>query len=192
MLSVIAGIALVWTNGSYQLGDRDSLYSIIGKSSSFGIPSYIFIFIFLAILLAVILQKTTLGRNIYLIGTNIEAAKAAGIKVNLIKIVTFIISGICVAIAAIILSSRMSSATPVGGVGYEFNAITAVLIGGNSLFGGKGSIYNTILGVLLLGVLMNAMILLDMPIASQSILKGLLVIVAVFFDVRARAELEKV
>lgn len=192
MLSVIAGLSLIWTNGALQLGDPNSLYTYISAGTIIGIPNYVFIFVFLATILSVILSRTILGRNIYLIGTNVIAARIAGVRVNLIRTVSFIICSICVAISSIILSSRLSSASPVVGVGYEFTAITAVLIGGNSIFGGKGSIYNTVLGVLLLGVLVNGMILLNMPVAFQLLLKGMLVIIAVFFDVRARAKLEEV
>ena len=92
-------------------------------------------------------------------------------------------------LASIILSSRLSSASAIAGVGYEFNAITAVLIGGNSLFGGKGSIYNTFLGVLLLGIIINVIILLNLPFGLQSVIKGSLLILAVYADLRTRGRL---
>jgi ribose transport system permease protein len=189
MLSVIGAVAMIYTNGYNQLGDPESPYSFISKGFLFEIPSYVFFFIALTIILHFILSRSSLGRNIYLMGTNREAAKIVGIKVTNITILGFIITSLCVVLASIILSSRLSSASAIAGVGYEFNAITAVLIGGNSLFGGKGSIYNTFLGVLLLGIIINGMILLNLPFGLQSVIKGSLLILAVYADLRTRGRL---
>ena len=189
MLSVLGGAALIYTGGYNLLGDAESVYSVISKGSILGIPNHIIIFIIVTIILSFVLQRTVFGRSIYLIGTNKEAAKVAGIKVSRIRITAFVISALCVAIASIVQSSRISSASPVAGVGYEFSVITVVLVGGTSFFGGKGSVYNTIMGTLLIAVLINGMILFDMPFAFQSVMKGLLIVAAVFIDVKTRSRL---
>lgn len=186
MLSVIKGIALITSNGRNQLGQLGHPYSKIAQTEFFGIPSYVFIFIVIAIVLYIILQKTTFGRFIYLTGSNAEAAKISGIKTDKVRITTFIICAVCAGIASILLSSRMTAATPYSGDGFEFEAITAALIGGNSLAGGKGGIYNTVLGVLLVAVLGNGMLLLGLPFAVQELSRGLLIIVAIFIDQKLR------
>lgn len=186
MLSILEGSALIYTKGYNLLGDPKSLYSIISKGSIFNIPNNIIIFIVVVCIIGFILHKTVFGRNIYLIGTNSEASRIAGIKVNKVRIIAFIICSICVAISSILQSSRISSASPVAGIGFEFDAITVVLVGGTSFFGGKGSIYNTILGTLIIAILINGMILFGLPFAFQFILKGSLILLAIFIDVKAR------
>ncbi len=185
-LAIIGGLALVWSGGALLLGDPYSAYSNISNRIFFGVPIYVFIFLGIAIILLLVLEKSTFGRNLYLIGTNIEAAKIAGIKVNTVRITSFIICAVCVAVSALISTSRLASASPVAGKGFEFDAITAVLIGGNSLFGGKGGIPNTIIGVIFVGVIVNGLILFNMPFAFQSILRGLLLIIAIFVDSKTR------
>jgi len=190
-LAMIGGFALVYTNGSLQLANPHPVYESIAKINFFGIPLYVIIFVFIAILYEVLLKKTSFGRNLILIGTNPEAAKIAGLNIILIRTTSFIICSVSVAISAIILSSRLMSATPTAGIGYEFAAITAIVIGGVSLFGGKGSIYNTVIGAILLGVIINALTLANVPFAFQAISKGMLIIIAVIADVRARSRSEK-
>lgn len=189
MLAVLSGVAYLYTEGGNQLVENNSLYPLIGGGKILGIPNYIIIFIIISLILAYILHKTVLGRNIYLIGVNREAARIAGIKINKIKIILFIISSVCVAIAAITQSSRMLGAAPNAGTGLEFIVVTIVLVGGTSFLGGRGSILNTILGALLIGVLVNAMILGNVSYAFQDILRGLLLIIALFVDAKARSRI---
>jgi inositol transport system permease protein len=184
MLSVLGGTALIYTGGYNLLGDPESVYSVISKGSILGLPNHIIIFVIITIIISFLLRRTVFGRNIYLIGTNKDAAKIAGIKVSRVRIAAFVISALCVAIASIVQSSRISSASPVAGVGYEFDAITVVLVGGTSFFGGKGSIYKTILGTLLIAILINGMILFDLPFAFQSVMKGSLILIAMFVSVK--------
>jgi ribose/xylose/arabinose/galactoside ABC-type transport system permease subunit len=186
MLSVVLGFDLIITKGITQLGALDSPYGLIYSGSLLGIPNYVSIFFIVAFSLYIVLQKTTFGRFIYLTGSNSESAKIAGIKVDRVRILTFIICSICVAIASILLSARMSSATAYTGQGFEFEAVASVLVGGNSIGGGKGGIYNTILGVLLLAVLINGMILLNLPFALQAVAKGLLILIAVWSGMKSR------
>jgi inositol transport system permease protein len=155
------------------------------------IPFHVIIFITVAIIYDFLLNRTRFGRALKYVGTNLEAARIAGIRVNRVRIVAFIISSMSAAIAAIILSSRMNSGSPVAGVGFEFDAITAVVIGGTSLIGGAGSIRKTIIGVLLLAVIINVLTLYNVPFAFQNIAKGILIIVAIVVDVRTREKYGK-
>jgi ribose/xylose/arabinose/galactoside ABC-type transport system permease subunit len=149
------------------------------------------IFIGIAIIYQVLLTKTKFGRGLIYLGTNRDAAKIAGIKTRLYQLIGFVISGLSVAVAAIILSSRMNSGSPVAGTGVEFDAITAILIGGTSLDGGKGSIMKTVVGVLILAVIINALTLFNVPYAFQNIAKGLLILVSIVIDVKSREKYGK-
>jgi ribose/xylose/arabinose/galactoside ABC-type transport system permease subunit len=190
-LSVFAGLALFYVNGAIIIGRPDTWYSFIGHGKLLGVPLHVVLFIIVAFIYEIILSKTSFGRSLKYVGTNIEAARIAGVRVNRVRIVAFIISSLSVALAAVILSSRMNSGSPVAGVGFEFNAVTAVVIGGTSLVGGKGSIAKTVIGVLLLSVIINALTIYNVPYAFQNISKGLLIIIAIVIDVRSRTKYGK-
>ncbi len=187
MLSIIQGLTLVITRSRNQLGDLRSPYSLIANGAFVGINNQVMIFFLIAVLLYLVLQRSTFGRFIYLIGSNQEAARHAGIRVGNKLLAVYLISALSAGLAAIVLSSRLSGAQPYAGQGMEFDAITAALIGGNSIGGGRGSIYNTLIGVLLVSVLINGMILLNIPNPFQIIMKGALILVAVVTDVRIRS-----
>lgn len=190
-LSVFAGAALIYTNGAIIIGTPGTWYSFLGQGKLLGVPFHVVVFVAIAILCEVVLSRTRFGKALIYIGTNSEAARIAGMRTRGIRIVAFLISALCAAVAGVILSSRMNSGSPVGGVGFEFDAITAIVIGGNSLTGGRGSIRNTIVGVLLLAVIVNALTLYNVPFAFQNITKGLLIILAITVDLRARAKYGK-
>lgn len=183
-LSLIRGIAYVYSGGGSQLVMGNPLYRSIGGGKTFGIPNYIMVFIILALVLGFVLHKTVFGRNIYLVGVNPEAARVAGIKSNRVKIILFIISSLCVAIAAILQITRLGAMEPNAGGGFEFIVITIVLVGGTSFFGGRGSIFNTIIGAALIGVLVNGMILGNISYAFQDIFRGFILLVALLIDVK--------
>ena len=189
-LSLIGGLALLYTNGAIIHGVSDTWFSVIGKDRVFGIPIHVLVFLFIAVLFQMLLAGTSLGKKIRYVGVNPEAARIAGIRTGKIRTVTFIISSVSVAVAAIIYSSRMATGSPVTGVGYEFSAITALVVGGISLRGGSGSILGAIIGVLILAVIVNALTLYNVPYALQNIVKGFLIIIALIADVRARREIE--
>lgn len=190
-LSVFAGAALIYTNGAIIIGTPGTWYSFLGQGKLLGIPFHVVVFVVIAILCEVVLSRTRFGKALIYIGTNSEAARMTGIRTRSVRIVAFLISALCAAVAGVILSSRMNSGSPVAGVGFEFDAITAIVIGGNSLTGGRGSIRNTIVGVLLLAVIVNALTLYNVPFAFQNITKGLLIILAITVDLRARAKYGK-
>ena len=189
-LSLIGGLALLYTNGAIIHGVSDTWFSVIGKGRVFGIPVHVLVFLFIALLYQILLTGTSLGRKIRYVGFNPEAARIAGIRTGKIRTLTFIISSLSVAVAAIIYSSRMVTGSPVTGAGYEFSAITALVVGGISLRGGSGNIFGTIIGVLILAVIVNALTLYNVSFSIQNIVKGFLIIIAIIADVRARREIE--
>jgi ribose/xylose/arabinose/galactoside ABC-type transport system permease subunit len=182
MLSIIQGLAFMVTNGRNIPGDPDSPYSLIGGGVVLGIPVPVYILVSIALISHFLLCKTTFGRSIYVTGGNEYAALSSGINTGNVRMVTFMILGFLCAIGGIITSSLLANGTPYGGKGYEFDVITAALLGGTSLFGGKGTIFNTLTGVLLLGVIANSMILLRFPFNFQQIVKGVILISAVYYD----------
>ena len=136
----------------------------------------IFIFIIVVGICYLILHQTKFGRNIYLVGSNESSAKLLGVNINKTVFGTYIISGLSAALAAIILTSRTGSASPSVGVGFEFEAIVAAVLGGTYLLGGRGTIGAVIIGSLIIGILSNGMILMGMTFEIQSMVLGFLFI----------------
>lgn len=189
-LSLYSGLALFYTNGAIIAGNTGTWYGVIGSNRFLGIPIHVYIFFIVAVIYQILLSKTSFGRKIKYVGTNTSASEIAGIRSNWVRTMAFIISSLSVAIAVLIYSSRMTTASPVTGVGFEFDAITAVVIGGTSLAGGKGSIFKTIIGVLLLAIIINILTLYNAPYAYQNIVKGILIIIAIIIDIRVRKRIE--
>ena len=131
---------------------------------------------------ALILNKTYFGRYFYAVGGNEEAAELSGIRVGRIKYLIYALSGFFAGLAGIVMLSRTNSAQPTAGLGYEFDVITCVVLGGVSITGGFGKISGVIAGVLIIGVLTNGMVLLNISNYTQMIVKGLVLIMAVGFD----------
>jgi ribose/xylose/arabinose/galactoside ABC-type transport system permease subunit len=129
-----------------------------------------------------VLSFTRFGRYVYAVGGNREAARAAGIPVELVTFAVYVISGFCVGIAALLYTSRLMAAQAISGTGFELQAIAAAVVGGASLFGGRGKISNTIVGALIMGVLFNGFVMLDVPSPIQQIAVGVIIIVAVWLD----------
>jgi inositol transport system permease protein len=185
-LSFFAGLALLYTNGAIIFGIPDTWFSIIGKSRVLNVPLHVIIFLSIVIIYQILYTETVFGRKITFIGTNARAARIAGIRTGRIQTTGFIISSLSVAVAVLIYSSRMGTGTPISGIGYEFDAITAIVIGGTSLSGGKGNIFRTLIGVLMLAVIINVLTLYDFSFSYQSIAKGLLILIAMVADVKLR------
>jgi ribose transport system permease protein len=129
-----------------------------------------------------VLRKTVFGRHVYAIGGNVEAARLSGIKTDRVQIMVYTISGVMAAIAGVILTSRLNSAQPTAGAGYELDAIAAVVLGGTSLAGGRGWIFGTLVGALLIGVLNNGLNLLGVSAFYQQVIKGAVILLAVLLD----------
>jgi ribose/xylose/arabinose/galactoside ABC-type transport system permease subunit len=133
----------------------------------------------------VILSLTAFGRSVYAIGSNEEAARLSGVPVRLYKIIVYVIAGGVSGLAGLVYASQLSIGTPIAGQGYELDAIAAVVVGGTSLFGGKGSVGGTFLGTLIIGVLANILNLTGVDPYVQQLFKGALIVVAVYFMSRS-------
>lgn len=146
------------------------------------IPLPVIYMLVLGVLAAFILRKTVIGRNVYAVGSNEEAARLSGINITKIRLFAYIISGVMAAVAGIIMTSRVNSGQPSIAVGYEANAVAASVIGGASMRGGHGTVSGAILGAFVLGVLMNGLNLLNISQNWQMFATGIVVVIAVYFD----------
>ncbi|BCS89801.1 ribose ABC transporter permease [Pseudodesulfovibrio sediminis] len=188
-MTLVRGLTLVYTDGrpiSTGFTDTADAFSYIGTGYLFGIPVPIWI---MAVTFAgawYLLNHTRLGRYIYALGGNEAATKLSGINVDTIKITVYAIAGFLSALSGLIVTSRLSSAQPTAGYGYELDAIAAVVLGGTSLMGGKGTIMGTLLGALIIGFLNNALNLLDVSSYYQMIAKALVILLAVLVDTKSK------
>jgi ribose/xylose/arabinose/galactoside ABC-type transport system permease subunit len=179
---LVTSIALTYTNGQSLFTERGSAYSYWGQGKISGVPFSALIFILILIILEIVLKKTQFGRKIYLTGGNKVAAYLSGINTNRIKSSTFVIAGICAALAGIVMSSRTTAAIYSMGNGYDFDACIAVLIGGNVLGGGKGGMIQTFIGVMIFGLISNVLNLATITPVVQIILKGVILLLAVLLN----------
>lgn len=177
-----AGAALLLRNGSPIPGLKDE-YNVIGAGTVLGIPLPIIIFFVIMLVGGFLLRSTRFGRHTYAVGGNPVAARACGINDKAITVWVYVISGLCAAIAGIVLSARVRTATPTAGSGYELDAIAAAVLGGTSLTGGIGNMWGTLAGVLIIGLLNNGMDLLNIQSYIQDIIQGFIIIAAVYIDV---------
>ncbi len=184
-MGIYRGLVSLPTNGAPAMIMNET-WTAIGTESFLGLPIIIWIVLVLFVFNQVLLGKTTFGRRAYLTGGNREAALYSGIKVDRLKIIIFVISGIMAAISGILLSSRLFSAQTNAGVSYELDAIAAAVLGGTSLAGGVGTMVGTLIGALIIGVMNNGMNMLSVPYFYQLIVKGLVILIAVWLDVRAK------
>ncbi|MGE5604370.1 MAG: ABC transporter permease [Bacteroidota bacterium] len=180
-LTAIQGVALLISAGLPISGIPDGLL-VVGSERFLGIPISVFIFILITVTGWLILNHTTLGRNTLAIGGNLEAAKVSGIQVNFTKIIIYGFSGLCCAIASLVMIGRLNSANALMGDGLELQSIAAVVLGGTSISGGAGSIGGTIIGVVTMGVLNNGLDLLNISAFWQRVILGLVIIGVVTLD----------
>jgi len=180
-LSLFRAIALIYTGGSPVFGIPLSFRSLI-NSTLFGIPVPIVIVALIALTLWVVMNKTPLGEYILAIGGNEEAARVAGVPVKRTKVTVYVISGALASLAALILIGRLGAAEPTIGNLWELDAIAAAAIGGASLMGGKGSIFGTLIGVIILGALRNGLTLLNIQAFYQLLATCLIIIIAMLID----------
>jgi ribose/xylose/arabinose/galactoside ABC-type transport system permease subunit len=162
--------------------DLQPYYRVIGQGTVYGIPIPVLILVLMAVIAWLVLSFTRFGRYVYAVGGNREAARAAGINVGLVTFAVYVISGFCVGIAALLYTSRLMAAQAISGTGFELQAIAAAVVGGASLFGGRGRISNTIVGALIMGVLFNGFVMLDVPAPIQQMAVGVIIIIAVWLD----------
>lgn len=153
-----------------------------GKGSILGIPFPVILFILVFIVYFFILNKTTIGRKTYAVGANDKCAKLAGISITKVKLMVYSISGLMAALSGLVLLSRLNSAQPTLGTGYELDAIAAVALGGTSMNGGRGKITGTLIGILIIAVLNNGLNILGISSYYQDVVKGLVILIAVLSD----------
>lgn len=180
MMSVARGATLVISQGS-PMPTADSV-NFLGTDVA-GIPIPIVMMVLAGLICWFVLERTVLGRSMYAIGGNLEAARLSGLPVKKIQITVFALSGTFAALAGLVMAGRLSSAQPQAGVGYELDAIAAVVIGGASLAGGSGKATGTLVGAMLLAVIRNGLNLLNVSSFWQQIVIGLVIALAVGFDV---------
>ncbi len=180
-MTLYGGVALVLSDGN-PIIVSESGFNFLGQGYVGPIPFPVFLLIAVYLVLFFILRKTIHGQYIYSIGGNEKATKLSGVKVDIHKIIVYTTSGLLAGLAAVILTARLSSASPVAGTGYELDAIAAVILGGTSLFGGRGSVFGTLIGVAILGFLTSGMNLINVSPFYQDIAKGLIILFAVIID----------
>ena len=181
MLNIARGVVLVITN-SYPVTGLPDSFKVIGRGYVGFLPVPVIIMFVCYILGYLVLKYVKFGRSIFAIGGNIEAARLSGISVNRNKILIYVLCGVTAAIGGIVLASRMFSGQPSAGDGLELNAIAACVIGGTSTTGGKGRIWGTFLGALIMGIITNSMNLLNISTNWQLIVQGAIIIIAVGLD----------
>ncbi|PFO08672.1 ribose ABC transporter permease [Bacillus sp. AFS076308] len=182
-MTIFRGLTLVYTDGNPITGLGDNyLFQLFGRGYFLGIPVPAITMILMFTLLYIILHKTPFGRKTYAIGGNEKAAIISGIKVQNVKVIIYGLSGLLSALAGAILTSRLNSAQPTAGTSYELDAIAAVVLGGTSLSGGKGRIFGTLIGALIIGTLNNGLNLLGVSSFYQMVVKGIVIAIAVLLD----------
>ncbi|NOU90820.1 ribose ABC transporter permease [Paenibacillus sp. LMG 31460] len=181
MMIMARGFAYVLTGGR-PMSFNNEILSFIGNGYIGPIPVPIIIMVICLIITSFILNKTKFGRHVYAVGGNREAARFSGIQISKIEMIVYTISGLLAGLSGVILAARMSSAQPTSGSGFELDAIAAVVLGGTSFSGGIGKIGGVFIGALIIGVLNNGLNLMHVSSYWQMIIKGLVIVTAVYVD----------
>ena len=181
MLTIARGLTMLWTKG-FPITGLSENFAYIGAGWFLGIPLPVWVSGIIVLIAVVITNKTKLGRYIYAIGGNENAAKLSGINIKKIKIIVYSIAGMLAAVGGLLVTSRLDAAQPNAGTGYELDSIAAVVIGGTSLSGGRGSVLGTVLGAIIIGVLNNGLVLLNVSPFWQQVVKGFVILIAVIID----------
>ncbi len=185
-MSVFRGAALLFASGGPISGFQPD-FTWWGQGRILSVPVPVIIFLVAAVIAHVVLSYTRYGRRVYAVGGNPEAARLAGVNVNFVIASVYVIMGFFCGLGAFVLSARLNSAEAVAGTGYELTVIASVVIGGTSLFGGSGSIFGTVIGTVLIGVLLNGLVLMNVNSYIQQIIIGVIIVLAVAFDTFAKS-----
>lgn len=180
-MNIARGLAGVYTGGS-PVRVVSQQWQFLGAGYIGGVPVPVIIMIIVFIISLLILNKTKLGRHIYAVGGNVKAAEFSGISVQKVKFLVYTFSGLMAGMAGIILASRMYSGQPTAGEGAEMDAIAAVVVGGTSMAGGSGKLGGTLIGALIIGVLNNGLNLMNVNSFWQTVVKGVVILLAVMLD----------
>lgn len=193
MMQIARGFALVFSSAKPIYFNATPSYKYLSPESSISaivpgleIPNGVFIMFGLAIVASIVLNRSLFGRYVFALGSNEEAARLSGVNVDKWKILTYALSGAICGIAGLLISSRLNSAQPALGLGYELDAIAAVVIGGTSLSGGRGTILGTIIGAFIMSVLTNGLRIMGVQEEWKIVVTGVIIIVAVFVDIMLR------
>lgn len=182
-MTIYRGATLVYTNGNPISGlSDDPIFTGFGQGFILDIPVPAIIMLIAFFILFFILKKTPLGRQTYAVGGNEKVSYISGIKIDRIKIFAYALTGCLCALAGAILTARLNGAQPTAGMGYELDAIAAVVLGGTSLAGGKGRISGTLIGALIIGTLNNGLNILNVSSFYQQVVKGVVILLAVLMD----------
>jgi len=181
MLTIARGLTMLYTNG-YPITGLGSEFSYLGTGWFLGIPMPVWVALVIILGFLFFIRKSRTGRYIYAIGGNEKATLLSGININKVKIAVYTLTGILCAVAGLLVTARLDSAQPDAGTGYELDSIAAVVIGGTSLSGGKGTIIGTVIGALIIGVLNNGLVLMDVSPFWQQVIKGFVILLAVILD----------
>ena len=188
VLYVARGFALLLTNGlTYNdLGGKPELgntgFDWLGFNALFSIPIGVLILVIVAIIAVVLLNKTAFGRWVYATGGNSRAAELSGVPVKFTTVTVYMLSGVCAAIAGLVLSSQLTSAGPTAGTTYELTAIAAVVVGGAALTGGRGTVRGTMLGAFVIGFLSDGLVIIGVSAYWQTVFTGAVIVLAVLLN----------
>jgi ribose transport system permease protein len=185
MMTIARGLVLLYTKAT-PIYDFPKAFDFLGQGYVGPVPFPVILLLIIFVLMYLMLHYTVLGRYAYAIGGNAEVCRLSGINVKLNSVVLFAISGLCAGIAGVILASRMGAGEPTSAQGMELDAIAAVVVGGTSLFGGRGTLTGTLLGALLMGVLANGLSLMGIEPFIQMAISGVIIILAVTISARGR------
>jgi len=180
-MTIFRGVTYVFTNGD-PISGLDANFTFIANDKIVGIPLPVIFMIIIVAIAAYLLNETRFGRYVYALGGSEDSARLSGIRTDKIRTIVYGVSGFTAAVSAIIVTSRIGSASPNAGTGFELDAIAAVVLGGTSLAGGEGSILGTIIGAMIIGVLNNGLNLMNVNPFYQSIVKGAVILLAVLLD----------
>jgi ribose/xylose/arabinose/galactoside ABC-type transport system permease subunit len=181
MMTAARGLALMLSAGK-PVSNLSREFSTIGSGTVAGVPIPVLVLCAVSALAAVVLRNLRIGRHLYAVGGNENAARASGVRTERVKLFAYVVSGAMAGLAGVVLAARITTGQPNAGVGYELDAIAAVVIGGTSLSGGVGGVGGTLLGALLMGVINNGLDLLNVQSYFQQIVKGLIIVGAVWLD----------
>ncbi|WP_410482365.1 ABC transporter permease [Ovoidimarina sediminis] len=188
MLSAIHGLTLTYSGGkNMDIADKEGTwFAVFGQGDALGVPVPILLFVALAALLGIVLAKTPFGRKVYAVGGNGTAATFSGIRRARVVFMCYVMSAFCVATAGLIQASRSLGSQNTVGQGLELEVLAAIILGGASLLGGSGTIFKTVIGVLILGFIQNGLLLMGLQFYAQYVVTWVIIILAVWLDIAAK------
>ncbi|MEN6623946.1 MAG: ABC transporter permease [Smithella sp.] len=184
--NIVSGIAQLITGNQTISCMEPHAFAIIGGGRFLSVPVPIYLLLFMGIISYIVLNKTIFGRQIYAVGGNPQASDLSGIASKKVTIIAYLISGFTAAMAGIVLASMNQQAISKAATGYENDVLTAIVVGGTSLMGGEGSIQGALFGALLVGILNNGLRLMGVPSTYHTVVKGIVIIIAVAFDIYSK------